>query len=70
MDPPQAIQQIRDAARSVVQALMKMHPAIPLLGNAAIQAECLKHLHQLTTELESIKKKLAQLERTDASSEL
>lgn len=70
MDRPAAIQQIRDAARNIVQSLMKIHPAIPHLGDAETQAECFKHLHQLTTELEAIKKKLAKLEQKDASAEL
>lgn len=70
MDRTQSISQIREAARSVVQALMKIHPAIPHLADAETQDACLKHLHQLTTELEAIKKKLAKLEQKDASSEL
>ncbi len=70
MDRPTAITQIRDAARTVVQALMKIHPAVPHLNDAETQAECLKHLHALTTELEAIKKKLARLEARDASAEL
>jgi thymidylate synthase ThyX len=70
MDRTQATTQIRDAARTMVQALMKIHPAIPHLGDAETQNDCLKHLHQLTTELEAIKKKLARLEARDASAEL
>lgn len=70
MERPAAIQQIRDAARTIVQSLMKIHPAIPHLGDAETQDACFKHLHQLTTELEAIKKKLAILERKDASAEL
>jgi thymidylate synthase ThyX len=70
MERPAAIQQIRDAARTIVQSLMKIHPAIPLLDDAETQDACFKHLHQLTTELEAIKKKLAILERKDASAEL
>ena len=70
MNRPEAISQIREAARSVVQALMKIHPAIPRLEDAETQDACLKHLHQLTTELEAIKKKLALLERKDGSVEL
>ena len=70
MDRTQAISQIRDAARTIVQALMKIHPALPHLEEPETQAACFKHLHQLTTELEAIKKKLAKLEQKDASAEL
>jgi thymidylate synthase ThyX len=70
MTRPEATTQIRDAARTIVQALMKVHPAIPHLADAETQNDCLKHLHALTTELEAIKKKLARLEARDASSEL
>lgn len=70
MTRAESIQQIRDAARSIVQSLMKVHPALPHLGDPETQGECLKHLHLLTTELEAIKKKLAKLEARDASAEL
>ncbi|MBP7949087.1 MAG: hypothetical protein KA004_05480 [Verrucomicrobiales bacterium] len=70
MNRPEAIQQIRDAARSIAQSLFKIHPAVPRLGHAETQAEVLKHLHLLTTELEAIKKKLAKLEARDESCEL
>jgi hypothetical protein len=70
MDRTQATTQIREAARTVVQALMKMHPAIPHLDDPETQNDCFKHLHQLTTELEAIKKKLAKLESRDTSADL
>ncbi len=70
MDRATAIQQMREAARTIAQQLMKMHPAVPALADASVQAEVFKHLHQLTTELEAIKKKLARLETRDESMEL
>ena len=70
MDRPQAIAQIREAAKNIVLSLMKIHPAVSKLGDEETQAECLKHLHALTTELEAIKKKLAKLERKDAGEAL
>jgi len=70
MTRPEAIQQIRDAARGIAQALFKIHPAVPHLADEPAQAEIFKHLHQLTTELEAVKKKLAKLEARDESGEL
>ena len=70
MDRPTAILQIREAARNIAQQLMRIHPAVPPLGDPETQSEVYKHLHQLTTELEAIKKKLARLEARDESAEL
>jgi hypothetical protein len=68
MTKAEAIQQIRDAARGIVPLMMKIHPAVQKLEDAEVQAEIFKHLHQLTTELEAIKKKVARLESKDDSS--
>jgi hypothetical protein len=70
MTKSEAIQQIRTAAAAMVPHLMKITPAAAKLEAPEVQAEILKHLHQLTTELEAIKKKVGRLERDDASTEL
>lgn len=70
MTRTEAIQQIRAAASAMVPHLMKITPATAKLEAPEIQGEILKHLHALTTELESIKKKVGRLEREDASTEL
>jgi thymidylate synthase ThyX len=70
MSRTESTQQIREAARGIAQQLMKIHPAVPGLDDADVQREIYVHLHTLTTELESIKKKLARLEARDASSDL
>ncbi len=67
MERSQAIQQIRDACKIIVQQFMKIHPAVPHLQHAETQDEFYKTLHQMTVELETIKKKLGKLERDDAS---
>ena len=67
MDRTQAIQQIRDACRAVVPHFMKITPAAVKLADEETQAAVLKHAHQMTVELESIKKLLARLEKSDDS---
>jgi thymidylate synthase ThyX len=70
MERPEAIQQIRDACKIIVQQFMKIHPAVRQLNHQETQDELLKTLHQLTVELETLKKKLGKLEREDSSTVL
>jgi hypothetical protein len=67
MDKAAAIQQIRDACREIARQTMKIHPAVPHLAHEETQADVLKALHQLTVELEIVKKKVGRLEREDES---
>ena len=67
MEKPAAIQQIREACREIVRQLMKIHPAVPHLGHAETQEEVFRALHQLTVDLEVVKKKVGRLERDDES---
>ena len=67
MERPEAIQQIRDACKIIVQQFMKIHPAVPQLQHPETQDEFYKTLHQMTVELETLKKKLGKLEREDVS---
>lgn len=63
-----AIQQIRDASKAIALQFMKIHPALPHLQSAETMADCLKALHEMTVQLETIKKKVGKLEREDDSS--
>ena len=67
MERPEAIQQLRDACKIIVQQFMKIHPAVPHLQHPETQDEFYKTLHQMTVELETLKKKLGKLEREDSS---
>ena len=67
LDRPAAIAQIREAAKNIALQLMKIHPALPALGDAETQADCIKALHELTVQLEIVKKKVGKLERSDDS---
>ena len=67
MQRPEAIQHIRDACKIIVQQFMKIHPAVRSLDHQETQDELYKTLHQLTVELETLKKKLGKLERGDGS---
>jgi GTP1/Obg family GTP-binding protein len=70
MERSAAIQQIREACKIIVQQFMKIHPAVPHLQHPATQDEFYKTLHQMTVELETLKKQLGKLEREDASTVL
>ena len=67
MTRPEAIQQIRDACKTVALQFMKIHPALPHLQHPETMADCLKAAHEMTVQLEIIKKKVGKLEREDDS---
>jgi len=67
MERPVAIAQIREAAKNIALQLMKIHPALPGLNDAETMGDCIKALHELTVQLEIIKKKVGRLERSDDS---
>ena len=67
MTRPEAIQQIRDAAKTIALQMMKIHPALPHLQDRETMADSLKALHEMTVNLEIVKKKIGRLERQDDS---
>ncbi|TDU64283.1 hypothetical protein EI77_04169 [Prosthecobacter fusiformis] len=67
MTRPEAIQQIRDACKTIALQFMKIHPALPHLQHGETMGDCLKALHEMTVQLETIKKKVGKLEREDDS---
>lgn len=67
MTRPEAIQQIRDSAKAIALQMMKIHPALPHLQDAETMGDSLKSLHEMTVQLETIKKKIGKLERQDDS---
>jgi hypothetical protein len=68
MDRAAAIKQIQEACKSIALQFMKIHPALPHLQSEEVQSESLKSLHEMTVQLESIKKRLIRLEKQDDSS--
>ncbi|TLD71774.1 hypothetical protein FEM03_06450 [Phragmitibacter flavus] len=70
MDRPAAIAQIREAAKNIALQFMKIHPALRALDDETTTGECLKAIHEMTVQLELIKKKVGKLERTDDSTDL
>jgi hypothetical protein len=70
MTQQEAIAQIQTACREIALQMMKIHPAIPHLEDPQTKADCIQAAHQLTTELEVIKKKLIKLQQRDDSAEL
>lgn len=68
MDRPAAIAQIREACKNIALQFMKIHPALPGLNDSEVQGDCIKSLHEMTVHLETIKKKIGKLERSDDSS--
>ncbi|RBP42613.1 hypothetical protein DES53_106322 [Roseimicrobium gellanilyticum] len=67
MDRPAAIAQIREAAKNIALQFMKIHPALPGLNDAETMGDCIKALHEMTVQIEIIKKKVGKLERQDDS---
>ncbi|MFP6873937.1 MAG: hypothetical protein VCA55_10575 [Verrucomicrobiales bacterium] len=70
MEREQAIEQIQQAAKQIALQLMQMHPAVASLAEETLQATVLHSLHQITVELEIVKKQLIMLQQRDGSSEL
>lgn len=67
MNRETAIGQIREAAKNIVLQFMKIHPVLPALNDPETQGDCIKSLHEMTVQLEIIKKKIGKLERCDDS---
>jgi thymidylate synthase ThyX len=67
MDRPAAIAQIREAAKNIALQFMKIHPALPALNDTETMGDCIKALHEMTVQIEIIKKKVGKLERQDDS---
>jgi len=70
MTREEAIAQIQEACKQISLSMMKVHPAIGHLDDAETQGDVIKAAHQLTVELEVIKKKMIRLQNRDDSSEL
>ncbi|MGI9239625.1 MAG: hypothetical protein ACR2RV_02425 [Verrucomicrobiales bacterium] len=70
MSRQESIDKIQEACKQIALQFMKIHPAVPGIGDEETQSDCLKSLHLMTTELEIIKKKLIQLQGRDDSGEL
>jgi hypothetical protein len=70
MDRPTASAQIREACRNIGTELMRIHPAVPGLGNQEIQNEFYRVLFEITKQVEVIKKRLNQLEAGETTPEL
>jgi hypothetical protein len=70
MDQDGAIAQIWKACNGISLELMKMNPAVSALGDKKAQDEIYRAVFELTKEIETIKKRLAKLERSDQSRDL
>jgi hypothetical protein len=67
MESSQAIAQIEDACKTISLAMMKVVPAARHLGDEETRDDVMKAAHQLTVELEVIKKKMIRLKGRDDS---
>jgi hypothetical protein len=70
MDRDAAIAHIRKACNSISIELMKINPAVSALDDKEAQDEIYRTVFELTKEVETIKKRLAKLERSDESRDL
>jgi hypothetical protein len=60
-------QQIMETAKQMALLLMKMQPAVRQLADAEAKNNCVKALHEITVQLEKVKKQMIQLEKGDSS---
>jgi hypothetical protein len=67
MTREEAIQQIQEACKTIALQMMKVHPAASALADPDTQSTVLKAAHQLTVELESMKKAVIRLQNRDDS---
>jgi len=70
MERKEAIEKIEEACKQIALQMMKIHPMVGDLDDEETQADILKAAHELTVELETIKKKLIRLKGRDDSTEL
>ena len=70
MERAEAIEKIEEACKQIALQMMKIHPSVADLDDEETQADILKSAHELTVELETIKKKLIRLKGRDDSTEL
>ena len=70
MERTAAINQIREACKNIALQFMKIHPALPHLKDDETMKDSLKAMHEMTVQLETIKKKIGRLERADDSTVL
>ncbi len=67
MEKLPAINQIKEVCKTISRELMRIHPAMPALGDKEAQDEIYKAIFELTKNVETIKKRLAKLESKDDS---
>jgi hypothetical protein len=70
MSQAEAITKIQQSCKEIALEFMKIHAVIPHLNHQDTQDVGLKSLHQMTTDLEVLKKHLLILQKRDDSSEL
>lgn len=70
MEREEAIKHIQEICKQIAQQMMKIHPVLVHLKDGETQGDILKASHQLTIQLETIKKRLIQLQKRDDSAEL
>ena len=70
MTKEEAIARIEDACKQIALQMMKLQPAARSLGDEATQTAVVKAAHQLTVELEVIKKQIIRLQKRDQTTEL
>ncbi len=70
MERDEAISKVQEACKQIALQFMKIHPAVRDLGDEVVQGICLKSLHGMTVELETIKKQLIRMQKRDDSAEL
>jgi hypothetical protein len=66
-DRSEASNQLLHTCQQIALQMMKIHPQAAKLGDPETQSAIIKSAHQLTVELETIKKLVIKLEKRDDS---
>lgn len=70
MNPTDAIAELRARCNELARVITAMHAPARHLGHSDAQAEVLRALFELTRQVETVKKTLLRLEKSDASTVL
>ena len=65
MEQQEAVQAIQDACAAIAREMMKITPAVPSLQDEKAKEKIFKTLYELTANVETIKKQVGKLGKSD-----
>lgn len=67
MEQAEAIQVIQDACADIAREMMKITPAVPALQDEKAKEKVFQTLYELTANVETIKKQVGKISKSDES---